>query len=153
MYIATVEDAEDSIRSERRAAAWLAAGGATALAAPAGFVAIVGDDGPPLCPFRLVTGLPCPGCGATRALAAAAQGDLGTVLGLTPVWPLVALVALLLGVTGLTLAGHGGRPASRLLALVRRTYRERPGQLVAVGIVATLVAWAWALANRAAILG
>ncbi|WP_299571227.1 DUF2752 domain-containing protein [uncultured Williamsia sp.] len=36
---------------------------------------VVGE-GPVLCPFRLATGLPCPGCGLTRSWVAAAHGDL-----------------------------------------------------------------------------
>lgn len=34
----------------------------------------------PGCPFRTVTGLDCPGCGATRALYALIQGDVVTAL-------------------------------------------------------------------------
>ncbi|KAA1426770.1 DUF2752 domain-containing protein [Nocardioides antri] len=32
------------------------------------------EDGPVLCPFRAVTGLPCPGCGLTRSWVYAAHG-------------------------------------------------------------------------------
>lgn len=38
------------------------------------------DSGPVTCPFRAVTGLDCPFCGATRATAALATGDLGAAL-------------------------------------------------------------------------
>lgn len=42
--------------------------------------------GPPpvLCPFRTITGLPCPTCGATRAFAALFSGDLPGSLGYNP---------------------------------------------------------------------
>ncbi len=33
-------------------------------------------DGPVICPFRLLCGFPCPGCGLTRAFGAIARGDL-----------------------------------------------------------------------------
>jgi hypothetical protein len=39
-----------------------------------------GDNGPVLCPFREVTGLDCPGCGMTRAVAGVARGRIGTAL-------------------------------------------------------------------------
>ena len=32
------------------------------------------EDGPVLCPFRAITGLPCPGCGLTRSWVYAAHG-------------------------------------------------------------------------------
>lgn len=43
------------------------------------------NDGPTICPFRLLTGLPCPGCGTTRALTALSAGDLSAALSLNPV--------------------------------------------------------------------
>ena len=52
-----------------------------------------------LCPVHRLTGLPCPGCGLSRALAAASQGDFGAALGLNPfvafAWPLFFGLALL----------------------------------------------------------
>ncbi len=52
-----------------------------------------------LCPLHHATGLPCPGCGMTRALAAMSQGEPGVALGLNPfvlfVWPAVVVLALL----------------------------------------------------------
>lgn len=43
-----------------------------------------------ICPFRALTGIACPTCGGTRALVAAAHGELGAALRLNP---LVALAA------------------------------------------------------------
>ena len=34
-----------------------------------------------LCPFRALTGLPCPGCGMTRAFCALGHGDLSGAFG------------------------------------------------------------------------
>lgn len=138
---------------ERRIATRFALGGAAAIALPAAFGAVVGLEGPPLCPFRLATGVPCPGCGATRALAATARGDVATALGLAPVWPALALAALLVGVVGLTLAGRGARPATRVLALLGAAYRERPRRAFAIGGGMLLATWIWAIVNRAAIVG
>jgi hypothetical protein len=42
----------------------------------------------PGCPFHLATGVPCPGCGTTRAALALARGD---VLGALAFNPLAAL--------------------------------------------------------------
>ena len=48
-----------------------------------------------LCPFRLITHLPCPGCGMTRALLALFHGDLHSALTIHPLSPFAA--ALLSG--------------------------------------------------------
>ena len=50
-----------------------------------------------LCPFRLATGLPCPGCGLTRSWVAAAHGDLSTAFADNAFGPL-SLVAVALAV-------------------------------------------------------
>lgn len=38
----------------------------------------------PLCPFKLATGLPCPGCGGIRAAAALLHGDILHALYINP---------------------------------------------------------------------
>lgn len=62
------------------------------------FVPITGL-GIDLCPVHHLTGLPCPGCGLTRAFAAWSQGELGVALGLNPfivfAWPTFLVLALL----------------------------------------------------------
>lgn len=54
--------------------------------------------GPTFCAFRLLSGLDCPGCGMTRALAALLHGDVETAVVLHPMVVVVfpVLVALLL---------------------------------------------------------
>jgi hypothetical protein len=42
------------------------------------------DNGPVACPFRAVTGLPCPTCGLIRAARAIARGDVATAFGINP---------------------------------------------------------------------
>ena len=90
-----------------------------------------GEDlstGPTLCPFRLVTGLPCPFCGMTRSLLALGQGDLGVSVRLHPLGP-VLLVAALVGLWWF------GRAAA-----TKATARLPRGALV-LGAIALAVAW------------
>jgi Protein of unknown function (DUF2752) len=50
---------------------------------------------PPLaCPLRALTGIPCPLCGMTRAVVAAAHGHLGTSLAFNPAGIVVLVVAV-----------------------------------------------------------
>ena len=44
------------------------------------------------CVFRRVTGVPCPGCGMTRAYLAAARLDFGAAFFFHPLWPLPAVL-------------------------------------------------------------
>jgi hypothetical protein len=73
----------------------LACASAVAVGAVAGNDAAVGPDGPVLCPFRLLTGLPCPFCGMTRSLLALGRGDVAASIALHPLGPAVALLAVL----------------------------------------------------------
>lgn len=51
-----------------------------------------------LCPLHAATGLPCPGCGMTRAMGSVWHGAFADALGLHPfvalLWPLAAVVTL-----------------------------------------------------------
>ena len=51
------------------------AGTAYALVAAQAYHPIMPESGVNLCPFRLLTGLPCPGCGMGHALVYALRGD------------------------------------------------------------------------------
>ncbi len=80
-------------------------------------------DGPQLCPFQALTGLPCPLCGATRAFVLAGHLD-ARWLEYGAVWVLAFAVLLVTG---------------------RRFLRALP-------VTATfVVAWAWALAHASTI--
>jgi hypothetical protein len=68
------------------------------------------DDGPTICPIALLTGVPCPGCGMTRAASALLRGDLTLALDYHPLIPLIAV---------LTVAGWAWW-------LLRRTGRMKP---------------------------
>lgn len=54
--------------------------GASALAGCVGVFLLnpVQESNPPICPFKMITGLDCPGCGATRAANALLHGHLAT---------------------------------------------------------------------------
>ena len=51
------------------------------------------DDGPTVCPFALLTGTACPGCGMTRAFGYLARGDLASALRYHPLVILIAIQA------------------------------------------------------------
>ncbi len=61
----------------------------------------------PLCAFRAVTGVPCAGCGATRALGRLAHLDLAGALAFHPLITLVALGILAWGLLDLALLTRG----------------------------------------------
>ncbi|MFT7474421.1 MAG: hypothetical protein ACI81L_001346 [Verrucomicrobiales bacterium] len=56
----------------------------------AAFTEVASEEGQVLCPYRLVTGGWCPGCGCTRALGALMHGDLRGSLLLNP-WTVLVL--------------------------------------------------------------
>ena len=69
---------------------WLGAGAAgAALFFAAGWVGLPSGAGYTICAFRRITGIPCPGCGLTRAMAALARGELLLALHFHPFAPLV----------------------------------------------------------------
>jgi len=54
--------------------------------------------GPVLCPMALILGMPCPGCGITRAFCYATHGHFREAFGFHPLWPfLLAYFAFLWG--------------------------------------------------------
>ena len=117
---------------DRRIGAGLVAAGAAPLAAGA-LLPVTVVDGPALCPFRAMTGIPCPLCGATRAFVLAGHGD-GAFADYNAVWVVVAVVAVLAGLV--VLAGTTGAAAA---------LRRRPLPVMAALLAA---GWAWALAHR-----
>jgi len=53
------------------------------------------DNGIILCPFRALSGYPCPGCGMTRAFSAIAHGELLNAVIYNPLSPVLFVAALL----------------------------------------------------------
>lgn len=87
-------------------AVWLAAiGAALAVGAlgPAPWRSALVDGGP-ACPWRALTGVPCPMCGMTHATVALGGGDLGGALASHPVAP--AALAIAIVPAALVLAGR-----------------------------------------------
>jgi hypothetical protein len=88
-----------------------------------------------LCPMKAATGIPCPGCGLTRAAAALFRGDLSASLRTHAYAPLIVLALLL---TGLTLL----LPRSSRLAFISRVEAfERRTGVTAIALVGLLIYW------------
>jgi hypothetical protein len=130
---------EGSLQERRVGAALLLAGclpfAAGALVAPSGEATSAGLP----CPFREVTGLPCPLCGASRAFALAAHGD-GDFWRYNAAWVVLAAVTIVAGALALAGRAHLTRAAARV------------GWAPAVAVLVA-VPWIYALTQRAAITG
>jgi hypothetical protein len=97
------------------------------LAGALGYIGLVDPHKPdsifPLCPFRLLTGLNCPGCGALRMIHDVLHGQLAAAINDN--------VVLLVGIP--LLAGW---------VLLRRRHRKLPLTLpAAAAVMVTLVGW------------
>jgi hypothetical protein len=73
------------------------------------------------CAFRAVTGLPCPGCGMSRSVAALVSGHWREALAWHAFGPLAVAVAALMVVAALLPAPSRHRLAERVSAFERRT--------------------------------
>lgn len=91
------------------------------------------------CPFKNLTGYPCPTCGSTRSALALARFD---VLGALVRYPLQTLAWI--GFIGGGLASSAWVLTGRdLPSLPRRI----PGWLLTLGVVAVLANWSWSIAT------
>lgn len=90
----------------------------------------------PPCPFKAVTGLPCPACGSGRASAALAAFDLPSAFASNPLFALGALVFFVGGLFAAAFALSGrGVPEPRMLPVPVRA-------AVVAGVAAN---WLWLL--------
>ncbi|WP_340537717.1 DUF2752 domain-containing protein [Nocardioides sp. GXZ039] len=76
------------------------------------------EDGPILCPFRRLTGLPCPGCGLTRSWVYLAHGRWEDAFAAHP-FGIVAVLAVVALVAVVVLARVRGRRPPNLNTLAR----------------------------------
>ena len=95
----------------------------------------------PPCPFRAVTGIPCPSCGTTRSLVHLAHGDFAGSLILNPLFSLVMITALFL-----FFARSACLPFNR--SRITLTHTRREGSLLRAGIAAFFLAnWMYLIVN------
>jgi hypothetical protein len=88
------------------------------------------------CPFRAMTGLPCPMCGATRSVVLFVHGD-SRFLDYNPWWVLVLIAGVLFGIAS---------------AMWTKPLPQVSGRVLTVGLVCTLsIGWAVGLAHATAI--
>ena len=92
------------------------------------------ETGPTLCPFARCTGLACPGCGMTRAVAALLRGDLSRSWDRHPLAGIVALEVMA--------AWWWLRKRQSLPGLVVKAG-------VALNAAAFLAVWVWRFVNGA----
>lgn len=90
------------------------------------------EDGPVLCPFRALTGLPCPGCGLTRSWVYLMHGDIGSSLASNWFGPVLILAVVVLAVVSIRSRLTGKRPAD-----LDKLVKSR----VVLGLVALFIAY------------
>ncbi len=66
--------------------------------------------GPSVCPFKLFTGLPCPGCGLTRSAVAFLHGDPSASLFYHPLGAPIVIAAVVIGLVDAWAWWRGRRP-------------------------------------------
>jgi hypothetical protein len=124
-------------RNDRQVAALWAVSAAGFLALRPVWFAVAGLLPP--CAWHQWTGLPCPGCGASRAILRLLQGDVVAGFAVNPLAAITASAFVVAGLAApLWLAG-GGR-----LPVVDSGWR--PGWLAA-GAAAMMANWAWLYAS------
>jgi len=98
------------------------------------------QDGPILCPVRILSGYPCPGCGGTRALGSIALGQFDQAWSFNPLTFLFVIVSIAWAARLTYL--------NRLIQQVSNAFRSQSASIQVISLTA-LYALAWAAAiNR-----
>jgi Protein of unknown function (DUF2752) len=98
-------------------------------------------SGPSFCPFKMLTGLPCPGCGLTRSAVAFLHGDLSTSAFYHPLGAPMVIAVVLIGIVDAWVwwrSRRSGQVAASPSWLLERL-AVTPAPWVAVG--ALVVVW------------
>lgn len=99
------------------------------------------NDGVTVCPFRNVTGIPCPSCGTTEAVVHAVRGEIWEAITINP---LVALASLMLVIFPIWVAIDLIRKKESFLiffVFAEKTLKMR--WVAASAILIILAVWAW----------
>jgi len=92
------------------------------------------DNGPIICPIRLLTGFPCPGCGGIRSLGAISIGNFDLAWSLNPLIFLACLAMILWAVKFY--------PITNFLNLALNNF-QRNSRLIQVASILLLYILAW----------
>ncbi len=104
---------------QRRTAFWLVGAAGAAGVALLALWTPPSDASATFCLTRRVLGLPCPGCGLTRAVSHLLHGEWARALSLHPLAPLAAADALAgWAVWGLSLHGLAAAPSARAVRAI-----------------------------------
>jgi len=97
-------------------------------------------SGPSTCPFKIFTGLPCPGCGLTRSAVALLHGDLAGSVFYHPLGAPIVVTTVVIGLVDAWMwwrRRHSGQgPASPAWLLERLA--KSPAPWVAIGALAVV---------------
>lgn len=88
------------------------------------------------CPIRAATGVPCPGCGLSRATSALIHGDWRSAMDLHIFAPLFVLIFAVMAIVTLLPAQHHQRAVNMIRAFERRT------GLVTITLLGLMLYWA-----------
>jgi Protein of unknown function (DUF2752) len=98
---------------------WVAIGGAFAIGIASCLDPVTMADGPIVCPFRLLTGLPCPACGLTRSWVFTMHGQWMDAVNANVFGPALLALTLLAVLAALCSRARDQGPP-RLEAVFRR---------------------------------